>query len=148
MLDRVDYPAVGQFGRLVGFQVGIHGRFHRFHDAVRGGQFDGPRRPYPALAGNPYLNVVHREQPDTPVDFPAFADVMLAIRVEQFVQAFSRVHFGTFHRRIRSDLVFEAGGQFGHQSVEVDVLHGVLLFHEEKLDIQPMRPSDGDACGT
>ena len=35
---------------------------------------------------------------------------MPAIRVEQFVQTFPRVHFGTFHRRIRPDLVFDARG--------------------------------------
>lgn len=110
MLDRVDYPAVDQFGRLVGLQVGIRRRFYRPSNTIRGGQFDDPRRPYPVPAGNPYFKIVHREQSDTSVDFTAFADVMPVIRVEQFVQAFSRVHFDTFHRRIRSDLVFEAGG--------------------------------------
>lgn len=110
MLDRVDYLAVDQFGRLVGLQVGVRGRFHCLSDTVRGGQFDNPRRPYPAPTGNPYLKIIHREQPDTPVDFTAFADVMPAIRIEQFVQAFSRVHFDMFHGRIRSNLVFKAGG--------------------------------------
>lgn len=109
-LNRVDYLTVDQFGRLVGLQVGICERFQRLSDTVRGGQFDGPRRPYPAPVGNPYFKVVHREQSDTSVDFTAFADVMPVIRVEQFVQAFSRVHFDAFHGRIRSDLVFEAGG--------------------------------------